>query len=111
LLDGRLCGVHALGGHEAEQRLCLTIRGLPQAGVQACLRAVPEVTDVAVVGVANGEYAEYLVQGHGVHIAEALAVALVAHGFGVQEIRPERADLETLFLQLTRTEAPACASS
>ena len=111
LLDGRLRGVHALGGHEAEQRLRLTIRGLPQAGVQACLRAVPEVTDVTVVGVANGECAEYLVQGHGLHLAESLVAALVAHGFGVREIRHERADLETLFLQLTHTEAPACASS
>ena len=84
LLDGRLRGVHALSGHEAKQRLRLTIRGLPQTGVQACLRAVPEVTDVTVVGVANGECAEYLVQGHGVHIAESLAAALVAHGFGVR---------------------------
>ncbi len=111
LLDGRLRGVHALGGHEAEQRLRLTIRGLPQAGVQACLRTIPEVTDVTVVGVANGECAEYLVQGHGLHLAESLVAALVAHGFGVREIRHERADLETLFLQLTHTEAPACASS
>jgi ABC-2 type transport system ATP-binding protein len=110
LLDGRLRGVQALGGPAAEQRLRLTIHGL-QTGVQACLRAVPEVTDVTVVGVANGECAEYLVQGHGVHVAESLAAALVAHGFGVREIRPERADLETLFLQLTHTEAPACASS
>src|SRR5499433_1195888 len=46
LLHGRLCGVQALGGHEAAQRLRLTIRGLPQADVQACLSAVPEVTDV-----------------------------------------------------------------
>jgi ABC-2 type transport system ATP-binding protein len=111
LLDGRLRGVHALRGHEAKQRLRLTIRGLPQDGVQACLHAVPAVTDVTVVGVANGECAEYLVQGHGLHLAESLVAALVAHGFGVREIRPERADLETLFLQLTRTEAPACASS
>ena len=110
LLDGRLRGVQALGGHEAEQRLRLTIRGL-QAGVPACLRAVPEVTDVTVVGLANGECAEYLVQGHGLHLAESLVAALVAHGFGVREIRPERADLETLFLQLTRTEGPTCASS
>ena len=111
LLDGRLRGVHALGRHEAEQRLRLTIRGLPQADVQACLRTIPEVTDVTVVGMANGECAEYLVQGHGLHLAESLVAALVAHGFGVREIRHERADLETLFLQLTRTEAPACASS
>src|SRR5215510_350418 len=111
LLHGRLCGVQALGGHEAAQRLRLTIRGLPQADVQACLRAVPEVTDVTAVGVASDECTEYLVQGHGVHLAEALVAALVAHGFGVREIQPERTDLETLFLQLTGTEAPACASS
>jgi len=111
LLDGRLRGVHALGEHEAEPRLRLTIRGRPRAGVQACLHAVPAVTDVTVVGVADGECAEYLVQGHGVHLAESLVAALVVHGFGVQEIRHERADLEALFLQLTRTEAPACASS
>ena len=110
LLDGCLRGVHALGGHEAEQRLRLTIHGL-QAGVQTCLRAVPEVTDVTMVGVANGECAEYLVQGHGVHIAESLVATLVGQGFGVREIRPERTDLETLFLQLTHTEAPVCASS
>jgi len=111
LLDGRLRGIHMLGGHEAAQRLRLTIRGLPQTGVQACLRALPEVTDVTAVGVANGECAEYLVQGHGLHLAESLVAALVAHGFGVREIRHERTDLETLFLQLTSTEAPACASS
>jgi ABC-2 type transport system ATP-binding protein len=111
LLDGRLRGVHALGGPAAEQRLRLSIRGFPQAGVQTCLRAVPEVTDVTAVGVANDECAEYLVQGHGVHLAESLATALVAHGYGVREIRSERADLETLFLQLTHTEALACTSS
>src|SRR5919108_1432456 len=38
LLEGRLRGVHALGGSQAEPRLRLTIRGRPQARVQACLR-------------------------------------------------------------------------
>src|SRR5262245_34667653 len=84
LLDGRLRGMYTLGGHEAAQRLCLTIRGLPQTYVQACLHALPEVTDVTAVGVANGEYAEYLVQGHGVHLAESLVATLWALGFGVR---------------------------
>ena len=110
LLGGRLLGMHALDGNKAEQRLRLTIRGLPQTRVQACLRAVPGVTDVTVVGAANGELTEYRVQGHGVSIAESLTAALVARDFGVLEIRREQTDLETLFLQLTRTEAPACAS-
>jgi ABC-2 type transport system ATP-binding protein len=110
LVGGRLLGVHALAGNEAEQRLRLTIRGLPQARVQACLRAVPGVTDVSMVGATNGELSEYRVQGHGVSFAESLTAALVAHDFGVLEIRREQADLETLFLQLTRTEAQECAS-
>jgi hypothetical protein len=49
--------------------------------------------------------AEYLVRVHTVSLAESLTAALVAHGFGVLEIRPERADLETVFLRLTGDEA------
>jgi hypothetical protein len=41
---------------------------------------------------------------HTVSLAESLTAALVAHGFGVLEVRPERANLETIFLQLTRAE-------
>jgi ABC-2 type transport system ATP-binding protein len=105
LLDGRLLAVQALDGNETERHLRLTIRGRPRETVQACLRAVPGVEDVTMEGIARGEVAEYLVRVHTVSLAESLTAALVAHGFGVLEIRLERADLETVFLQLTRAEA------
>jgi ABC-2 type transport system ATP-binding protein len=105
LLDGRLLAVQALDGNETGRHLRLTIRGRPQETVQTCLRAVPGVEDVTMEGIARGEVAEYLVQVHTVSLAESLTAVLVAHGFGVLEIRPERADLETVFLQLTRAEA------
>jgi ABC-2 type transport system ATP-binding protein len=105
LLDGRLLAVQALDGGETVCYLRLTIRGRPPEKVQTCLRAVPGVEDVTTEGRMRGEVSEYLVQVQRVSLAESLTTALVAHGFGVLEIRPERADLETLFLQLTRTEA------
>jgi ABC-2 type transport system ATP-binding protein len=105
LLDGRLLAVQALDGGDAMCYLRLTIRGRPQEKVQTCLRAVPGVEDVTTEGRTRGEVSEYLVQVQSVSLAESLTTALVAHGFGVLEIRPERADLETVFLQLTRAEA------
>jgi ABC-2 type transport system ATP-binding protein len=105
LLDGRLLAVQALDGSATVRHLRLTIRGRPQEKVQTCLRAVPGVEDVTIEALARGEVSEYLVQVQAISLAESLAAALVAHGFGVLEIRPERADLETLFLQLTRAEA------
>jgi ABC-2 type transport system ATP-binding protein len=104
LLDGRLLTVQALGGNEMVRHLRLTIRGQPHEQVQTCLRAVPGVEDVTTEGIARGEVSEYLVQVHTVSLAESLTAVLVAHGFGVLEVRPERANLETIFLQLTRAE-------
>jgi ABC-2 type transport system ATP-binding protein len=105
LLDGRLLAVQALDGNDTVCHLRLTIRGRPPDKVQACLRAVPGVEDVTTQGIARGEASEYLVQVQSVSLAESLTAVLVAHGFGVLEIRPERVDLETVFLQLTRAEA------
>ncbi len=105
LLDGRLLAVQALDGGDIVRHLRLTIRGRPQAKVQTCLRAVPGVEDVTMEALTHGEVSKYLVRVQTVSLAESLVAALVAHGFGVLEIRPERADLETLFLQLTGAEA------
>jgi ABC-2 type transport system ATP-binding protein len=105
LLDGRLLAVQALDGGDIVRHLRLTIRGRPQEKVQTCLRAVPGVEDVTMEALTHGEVSEYLVRVQTVSLAESLVAALVAHGFGVLEIRPERADLETLFLQLTGAEA------
>jgi ABC-2 type transport system ATP-binding protein len=105
LLDGRLLAVQALDGSDMVRYLRLTIRGRPQEKVQTCLRAVPGVEHVIMEGIPRGEVSEYLVQVQNVSLAESLTAALVTHGFGVLEIRPERANLETIFLQLTRAEA------
>jgi ABC-2 type transport system ATP-binding protein len=105
LLDGRLLAVQVLDGTETVCHLRLTIRGRPQEKVQTCLRAVPGVEDVTTEGLTRGEVSAYLVQVQTVSLAESLTAALVAQGFGVLEIRPERADLETVYLQLTRAEA------
>jgi hypothetical protein len=66
---------------------------------------VPGVEDVTTEGRTRGDVSEALGQVQRVRRAESRTPALGAHGFGVLEIRPERADLETLFLQLTRAEA------
>ena len=105
LLDGRLLAVQALDGSETVRHLRLTVRGRPPEQVQMCLRAVPGVEDVTTVDMTRGEVSEYLVQVPSVSLAESVTAALVAQGFGVLEIRPVRADLETLFLQLTGSEA------
>jgi ABC-2 type transport system ATP-binding protein len=107
LLDGRLLAVQTLDGSDTVRHLRLTVRGRPQEKVQTCLRAVPGVEDVTTAGMTRGEVSEYLVQVQSVSLAESLIAALVAHGFGVLEMRPVRADLETLFLQLTGAEALA----
>lgn len=107
LLDGRLLAVHTLGGPTAVRHLRLTVRGLPAAQVHACLLAVPGVAEVTREGEAQGAVADYLVRVSSAHLAESLAVALVAHGFGVLAMQEARVDLESVFLQLTGAEASA----
>lgn len=107
LLDGHLLAVHTLGSSPEAPCLRLTIRGWPRDQVQACLQAVPGVERVTVEGMAPGEVADYVVQLSGLDLAETLAVALVASGFGVLAMQAERLDLETVFLQLTRAEVSA----
>ena len=105
LLNGHLLGVHVLGESATAPYLRLTIRSLASARVQACVLAVAGVVSITPQET-HGEVTEYLVQVQHLHVAEPLTAALVAHGFGVLEIRAARLDLETLFLQLTRTEVP-----
>jgi ABC-2 type transport system ATP-binding protein len=104
LLNGRLLAVHTLGSSAEAPCLRLTIRGRSREQVQACLQAVSGVERVTVEGGAHGEVADYVVQVPCRNVAETLAGALVAHGFGVLAITAERLDLETVFLQLTRAE-------
>jgi ABC-2 type transport system ATP-binding protein len=105
LLNGRLLGMHVLGESATAPCLRLTVRGQPPVRVQGCMLAVAEVLGVSQEET-HGAVTAYLVQVQHPHVAEPLAAALVAQGFGVLEIRTVRLDLETVFLQLTRSEAP-----
>jgi ABC-2 type transport system ATP-binding protein len=97
LLRGRLLGVHALSEAGDCRRLRLRVRG-DVAAVTACLSRVPGVTAVAADGLPP---ASYLVDIEGDSVAEALAAAVVASGFGLLSLEPVTVDLESLFLQLT----------
>ena len=99
LLDGRLLGVHALRAPSEGQRLRLHVRG-HEAGVRACLARVPGVTAVGVEGTSATSVATYVVDAEQA-VAETLAAALIAGGFGLLAMEPAPVDLETLFLRLT----------
>jgi len=99
LLDGRLLGVHALRAPSEGQRLRLHVRG-HEAGVRACLARVPGVTAVGVEGTSATSVATYVVDAEQA-VAETLAAALIAAGFGLLAMEPAPVDLETLFLRLT----------
>jgi ABC-2 type transport system ATP-binding protein len=97
LLRGRLLGVHALREPGDGRRLRLRVRG-DTAAVSVCLSRVPGVTTVAVDGPPP---ASYLVDTERDAVAEALAAAVVASGFGLLALEPVSLDLESLFLRLT----------
>jgi len=53
----------------------------------------------------GADLATYFVDAESGRIAEALAHAVVAGGFGLRDIGPAAVDLETLFLSLTSGHA------
>ena len=99
LLGGRLLGVRTLGGG-ADQRISLRVRG-PQEAVRACLARVPGAQGVTVQPLPGGELVTCLVDSNAGPIAEKLAAAVVAAGFGLLDMAVVHVDLETLFLGLT----------
>jgi ABC-2 type transport system ATP-binding protein len=108
LLAGRLLGVHALRPGGLGQRLRLRVRG-GETAVHACLTRVAGVQRVSVERESGADLATYFVDAEVGPIAEALATAVVAGGFGLLDMGPAPVDLETLFLGLTsgRAETPA----
>jgi ABC-2 type transport system ATP-binding protein len=100
LLGGRLLGVRTLGGGDADQRISLRVRG-PQEAVRACLARVPGAQGVTVEPLPGGELVTCLVDSSASPIAEKLAAAVVAAGFGLLDLAVVHVDLETLFLGLT----------
>ena len=105
LLEGRLLGVHALRGSRDGEQLRLHIRGDVRV-VRACLARVPGVTAVGVEGESPTSPAMYVVDADR-RVAEALAAALIASGFGLLAMEPAPVDLEALFLRLTGDRAEA----
>jgi ABC-2 type transport system ATP-binding protein len=108
LLAGRLLGVHALHARGPGQRFRLRVRGRAEA-VRDCLARVAGVRQVSLDGGAAGDVVACAVDAEGPAVAEALAAAVVAGGFGLLDLGPAPVDLEGLFLDLTsgRAEAPA----
>jgi len=100
LLGVRLLGVRTLGGGDADQRISLRVRG-PQEAVRACLVRVPGAQGVTVEPLPGGELVTCLVDSEAGSIAEKLAAAVVAAGFGLLDMAVVHVDLETLFLGLT----------
>ena len=108
LLAGRLLGVHALRTGGLDQRLRLRVRGREEA-VRACLTRITGVQRVSVEPEPGADLATYVVDADAVPIAEALAAAVVAGGFGLLDMGPAPADLEALFLGLTSGRAETSA--
>jgi ABC-2 type transport system ATP-binding protein len=100
LLSGRLLGVHAVRAGALALRFRLRVRG-PEATVAARLSGVAGVRRVSAEREPGADVATYLVDVDTPVVAEALAAAAVAGGFGLQEIGPAPVDLEALFLSLT----------
>lgn len=108
LLEGQLLGVHRLRAAGEGQRFRLRIRGAPDA-VHACLTRVSGVRHVSVDRAVGTDLATYLVDAEAAPVAETLAAAVVAGGFGLLDMGPERVDLEGLFLGLTASRPEGAA--
>src|SRR4029453_8055864 len=85
LLGGRLLGVRTLGGGDADQRISLRVRG-PQEAVRTCLVRVPGVERLTVEPLPGGELVTCLVDSQAGPMAERLAAAVGARGFGLPDL-------------------------
>ena len=104
LLGGRLLGVHALGSGGSGQRISMRVRG-PCEAVRACLARVSGVQRVTVETLPGSDLAICHVDSQAGPIAEELAAAIVAAGFGLLDMTTAHRDLEALFLELTSGSA------
>jgi ABC-2 type transport system ATP-binding protein len=104
LLGGRLLGVHALDAGGSGQRIRLRVRG-PEGAVRVCLAQVPGVREVSVESPTGSDLVTCLVGAGAAPVAETLAAAVVAAGFGLLDMSPVPVDLEALFLGLTSGHA------
>jgi ABC-2 type transport system ATP-binding protein len=108
LLGGRLLGVHTLRAGGSGQQIRMRVRG-PEDAVRACVSRVPGVQRVSVERLPGSDLTTCFVDSGTGAVAEALAAAVVADGFGLVDMRPAPVDLETLFLGLTSGHSEAGA--
>jgi len=108
LLRGRLLDTQRLRGSGMGQRLRLRVRGARDA-VRARLARVPGVERLSVGEDLAPDLATYLVDVETASVAEALAAAVVAGGFGLLDMGPAPVDLEALFLALTTSRPESAA--
>jgi len=104
LLAGRMLGTHAVGATHGGRRLRVRLRG-EEAPVRACLAEVPGVAAVHLEGRPAASAPVYLLDVADASVAEAVAKAVIAAGFGLSSLELAPVDLEALFLELTREPA------
>lgn len=102
LLHGRLLGIQSLG---VARRLRVRVRGAA-AALRACLEATPGVSAVSAEPAEDGTSIGHA-DVEGALVAERLASAIVAAGFGLLELSSPAHDLEGVFLRLTGDKAAA----
>ena len=91
---------HRLTGGD---RVAIAVRG-PRKEVEATLAQVPGVLSVAADRSHDGVVAFDVDAEPGSDVRERLAVEVVQHGWGLQELRSHSMSLEEIFLQLTTSE-------
>jgi ABC-2 type transport system ATP-binding protein len=109
LLDGTLLTADALRHRSGTQRLRLDVAA-GEEEVRTCLGAVAGVRLIEAEPGSVGETRRYVVTAdQGPRIGREIADALAGRGVGIAEFAAIPADLEQIFLDLTRPRAEAAA--
>jgi ABC-2 type transport system ATP-binding protein len=103
----------ALNRHvEGTERTMVRVEG-PVDTVGSVLRSLPDVDQVDVTdrgSAGEGSICEFVVFSRaGEPISKTIAAAIVAHGWGLIEVRPLSLSLEDLFVRLVTKEPPSAA--
>ncbi len=109
LLDGRLLTADALNGSARGLVLRLRAAG-PEAVIRSTLSAIAGVRNIAIDPDSDGWSVHYLIEAEPrPSLAADIVAALVAGGIAVSELTEVPADLERVFLELTKRPVQAAA--